>query len=559
MKLVSKYLFFASISLSPLTLGSCDDGENPTPQEENPKINNIILIIGDGMGPQQLGLLELFARESSAWPYPGKTSTFQTLVNDDHSEIGMSLPHPPRFMVVDSASSATMLATGELSASEMIGLNEQGESVKTVLEHAKEMGKATGLVSNTRLTHATPAAFAAHVPHRDQENEIAAQMLENQVDVMLSGGLRHFIPDNLDDATKKALEEKTGFSVSARRDDGQNLLQKAEEMGYQVVHQRNALAEFTGEGKLLGLFANSGMLNGIEETQQENKQDRSIPTLKEMTQKALEVLSRNEQGFFLMVEPGQIDWAAHNNDAGTMLHEMIHFDDTLGVVYEWAKDRDDTLVIIIADHETGGFGFSYSRSDLPNEGNPVSEYFKDKGYDNSFNFGEYDLLERLYSQSMSFEDIILAFDAECDGGLDALNPNEDDVETKLEKAGACLIPIVEDGTGYQITLDEAKAILTREENEYRYKNHEDLEVEFYPKILDFSEFYTYGNEGHYDLLGRVLGPKQNIIWGTGTHTSTPISVIAHGPSHAIRPFGRLLHHSDVGKLMIQVFKNEMPQ
>lgn len=128
--------------------------------------------------------------------------------------------------------------------------------------------------------------------------------------------------------------------------------------------------------KLLGLFANSGMYDGITYSQTKNDPDRKEPTLKEMTDKALEILSKDKDGFFLMVEGGQIDWAGHSNDAGSMLHEMIKFDETVNAVYQWAKDRDDTLIIVTADHETGSFGFSYSGYNLPKRKNVQEKRLK---------------------------------------------------------------------------------------------------------------------------------------------------------------------------------------
>lgn len=132
-------------------------------------------MIGDGMGPQQVGLLESYAKLAPNSIYKGKPTALYQLAQD--GVIGSSLTHPDDAIVVDSACSATMLATGISTGSEVIGIDPDGNSIETVLEKAKRMGKATGLVSDTRMTHATPAAFAAHQPHRSLENEIASDML----------------------------------------------------------------------------------------------------------------------------------------------------------------------------------------------------------------------------------------------------------------------------------------------------------------------------------------------------------------------------------------------
>ncbi len=143
-------------------------------------------MIGDGMGPQQVGLLETYAKHAPNSVYKGESTALYKLAQE--GVIGSSLTNPEDAIVVDSACSATMLATGIPTASEVIGIDSQGNHVETILEKAKSKGKATGLVSDTRMTHATPAAFAAHQPHRSLENSIAADMLETGVDVMMSGG-----------------------------------------------------------------------------------------------------------------------------------------------------------------------------------------------------------------------------------------------------------------------------------------------------------------------------------------------------------------------------------
>jgi len=204
------------------------------------------------------------------------------------------------------------------------------------IEKAKKAGKATGLVSDTRLTHATPASFAAHQPHRSLENQIASDMLATGADVMLSGGLRHWIPKSTNDKgeTYKQLEQLTQGDVylKSKRKDDRNLLTEAEKDGYQLAFNRNMLDDAKGE-KLLGLFAYSGMDDGIAYSNKKKIGEQTQPSLKEMTQKALNILSKDEDGFFLMVEGGQIDWAGHSNDAGTMLHELLKFDEAIQTVY----------------------------------------------------------------------------------------------------------------------------------------------------------------------------------------------------------------------------------
>ena len=177
---------------SALELAQEIDEENSFQAKEN-EVKNIILLIGDGMGPQQIGLLQEYAMRAPQSIYQGKPTAFEKFA--EVSTIGVSMHGPGESLVVDSACSATQLATGVVSNSEMIGLDIDGNRVETILEKAKRLGKKTGLVSDTRITHATPAAFASHQLHRSMENKIAEEMIETAtVDLLLSGGLRHFLP-----------------------------------------------------------------------------------------------------------------------------------------------------------------------------------------------------------------------------------------------------------------------------------------------------------------------------------------------------------------------------
>ena len=321
---------------------------------------NVILMIGDGMGVQQVGLLETYATRAKSSPYNGELTGLAKIAK--HGKIALSRTHPVDTLVVDSACSATQLAIGEPTLSEVIGIDADGNPAETVLELAKRQGMATGLVSDTRATHATPASFAAHVAHRSMENDIAVQMIENDVDVILSGGARHFLPRKVNDKGRAydtwVRRTEGAFSVKSKRTDDINPLKMAYRAGYESAFTWEQMDKVK-EGKLIGLFASSGMMNGIDwEASKDSVSSRTEPTLREMTIKALNLLSQDEDGFFLMVEGGQIDWAGHENDAGSMLHEMLKFDETVNYVYEWAAQRGDTLVVVTADHETGSFGFS---------------------------------------------------------------------------------------------------------------------------------------------------------------------------------------------------------
>jgi len=528
------------VSLSVLTAIGCSPVQTEDMTGQSPsQVKNVIMMIGDGMGPQQMGLLESYAQYAPSSVYKGQPTGLTKMINN--GTLGLSLHNPAQTLVVDSACSASQLATGAPSLSEAVGLDINGNPIETVLELAKAKGKATGLISDTRLTHATPAAFAAHRYHRSLENQIAEDMLANQVDVMLSGGIRYWIPKEANEKgdVYNALVKQTGGTVKikSKRKDNKNLLDEAEKMGYSLAFNREGLSKVEN-GKLLGLFAYSGMQDGIEYTQTKNDPKRTMPSLKEMTEKALDILSQDEDGFFLMIEGGRIDWAGHDNDAGTMLHEMLKFDETVNYVYEWASKRNDTLVLVTADHETGGFGFSYSRSNLP-EGIKVSgTAFEGHDYKPNFNFGSFEILDKMHSQKKSFANIM----ADYDSG---------------DKTPESLVSLVNDNSEFDITLVQAKNILAREHNDYHVKGHKYLNEETFPAVKDFKAFYVYGDEIRNDLIGRALSEQQNVVWGTGTHTNTPVAVIAYGPEKVAKQFSSMTHHVEVGKLAKKAVAGEL--
>lgn len=500
----------------------------PSAQQTVKPVKNIILMIGDGMGPQQLGLLQSFAKHAKSSPYANQKSAIEQFA--ESGRVSLSMTNPVDHLVVDSACSATQLALGQASNSEMIGLDAQGHPQQTILELAKSKGLRTGLVSDTRLTHATPASFAAHQAHRSMENQIAQDMLaQNDVDVMLSGGLRHFLPKSAQSLPPALLE--AGLPLKSKRKDNQNLLHQAAQQGYQLAFNQNQLANIQ-QGRTLGLFASSGMQDGIASHNTPNQE----PTLAEMTQKALSLLSQNDQGFFLMIEGGQIDWAAHNNDAGTMLHELLKFDQAINTVYQWAKDRDDTLVVITADHETGGFGFSYSANQIPQPSDLPGSAFDDKPFAPNFNFGEFALLDQLYQQSASFESIW----SQAKGEARFPSPER-------------FTDTVNQHSQFTINQHQSKQILQRQSNPYYKADHKYLSDKDYAVVPYTQAFFVYGQATHLNLLGHTLGTAQNIVWSTGTHTNTPVPVVVWGPKQQTQAFDKVLHHAELGELMQRIW------
>ncbi|RPI73126.1 MAG: alkaline phosphatase [Desulfobacteraceae bacterium] len=534
-----KFFLFCIIPVSLIT--GCVVSKNihiPANPLQNEKAKNIILIIGDGMGPQELGFLLTYARQAPNAVIKDRFTAFDRLMKNGGS-LGISMTYPGTGLIVDSASSATQLATGQFSGSEMIGLDKNGNAVENIIEKAKNIGKATGLVSDTRITHATPAGFAAHQNNRDNENEIAEDLLNLRPDVMLSGGFRHFVPIEANDQSSSAYREihrLTGgaFNFKSSRKDSRNLLHEAQEKGYSLAFRKSQLDQISS-AKLLGLFSESAMPYEIDYDTTLNNPDRTVPTLKEMTSKALDILSRNEKGFFLMVESGLIDWQLHNNDAGGTLHEMLVLNDLVEYVLEWTKNRKDTIVIVTGDHETGGIGLSYSAVDLPSGINLPGAAFKGLEFKPLFNYGRPEVLDKIYNQKISYE-ILFA--------------SHFDKLPKERQTPANLMELFNSNSEFPITEAGASRILARESNPFYVEGHKYLDKKEVPVIDDFKSFYVYQSSNRMNALAREVAEKQMTVWSTGTHTATPVLVFAGGPESS--QFQGIMHHTQLAQKMIKI-------
>lgn len=300
---------------------------------------NIILLIGDGMGFAHIDA-------SRIWKHgpDGK------LALDDLPSWGVVTTYSTDDAVTDSAAAATAIATGRKTNNEFVSLSPDGGSAfETILEQAETLGKATGIVVTSTVTHATPAAFYAHVADCNQQNLIAVQALESGIDLMFGGGVRHFIP------TEVSLAMSAGECLG-RRTDGRDLISEAESNGYSVTTDGDFLANVSLP--VLGLFACNGMNFDLERQPDE-------PSLSEMTRRAIDLLSESGEGFFLMVEGSRIDQASHSNDPSQTIGETLAFDEAVRVVLEFAMSDGETLVIATADHETGGLQAEIASSSAP--------------------------------------------------------------------------------------------------------------------------------------------------------------------------------------------------
>lgn len=271
------------------------------------KVKNVILMIGDGMGVNQM--------------YAAMTKNGGTLNIARCPFIGLSKTYSANNFTTDSGAGGTAIACGVKTNNYMIGMSPDSVAKESIMFLAHKAGLSTGLVVTCNVTNATPASFVAHQINREMLQEIAVDYLTSGIDVFIGGGRNEF----------------------EKRKDNKNLSAELIKMGYQLAYTMEDVAKVK-TGKLAGLVANNNLPKANE---------RGDMLLKG-TSKALELLNQNQQGFFLMIEGSQIDWAAHYNKLDRVIDEVIDFDKTVGLVLDFAAKDGNTLVIITADHETGG-------------------------------------------------------------------------------------------------------------------------------------------------------------------------------------------------------------
>ena len=300
---------------------------------------NLILVIVDGMGPASITGARLYKGGSDAtlnleaFPHTGYVKTYS---NNEY--------------VTDSAAAATTLATGVKANNSNVGvssavLHKDGSLVhlKTLFDYARKNGKTRGLITNTRLTHATPAAFYAHVHDRSDEHGIASFLIPEKLDIVFGGGRRYFHPTSVKDSSGKP----------GRRKDGKNYIEHFKSQGTYVAN-RAEFSALSSESQLpiVGLFSPSHM-------SYESKRDTSPegePSLHEMVQKTLELLKKNSpNGYILVIEAGRVDHAAHKNATKTYFEELLSFD---SIIPTLLAEKKDTLILVTADHETGGLSLN---------------------------------------------------------------------------------------------------------------------------------------------------------------------------------------------------------
>lgn len=422
---------------------------------ESARVKNVIIFIGDGMGISTMSL--------ARWYKDGQPLSWDKYV------CGLVKTYSADDLITDSAAAATAMATGHKTRNRFLSVlpdEKDRAPVATVLEGARLSGKSTGLVVTCNLQHATPAAFAAHYPRRSDYETICEQMVYNQVDVLLGGGLKYF----------------TG------RKDGEDLLAALKQKGYAIITSPEELKS-ASSSKLAGLFSEVDLAYDLD------RDPTKEPSLAEMTGAAINLLSRNKNGFFLMVEGSKIDWANHDHDPVASVTDMIAFDRAVGMALDYALREKNTAIIVVADHSTGGLTIN-------SNGGPSSS--------NRKNFSEF--VNPLKAATSTGE------------GLEKF--------LKVEMSPAEIKTIISERYGLNnLTEEELKAIM-----DYLARAATD------PKQSGKLK----------SIVGPMISKRAMIDWTTSGHTGEEVALAVYDPK-GLRPSG-VIDNSEIGHYMAELMQ-----
>lgn len=344
---ISRLEFLKTGALSTVAIGSGLAGARTAQRPRKSSYGdakNVIFLVSDGMSSGTLTLADLVKQEQ----YGDKTNWMKLYESDRDYHRGLMDMASLDSNVTDSAAAASSWGCGHRLNNGAVNMGPDNEVYKSICEIFRDAGKATGLVTTTRITHATPAGFSANMPRRQMEDQIAEQYSERGFDLLMGGGHRHFSPEHRDDET--------------------DLYSVFRENGYTVARNKDEMNRASRNSKMLGIFSDSHLPYSVDHKSDKNLQE-SVPTLAEMTSTALDRLSRNDNGFILQIEGGRVDHAAHGNCPSGLVYDQIAFDDAIKEVMDFTDGRDDTLVIITTDHGNAnpglsGLGSGYRNSPL---------------------------------------------------------------------------------------------------------------------------------------------------------------------------------------------------
>lgn len=322
-------LFVASFLALPLFLNMTS---KKVETKEN-TVKNVIVLMMDGCGSTHTTLTRWYKSAPLAM---------------DSMVVGMVKSFSAESIINDSAPAATAFACGVKTSDKFIGVmpdkvttpgvdipkdEDKCRPVASVLEGARLAGKATGMIATSNIQHASPAGYSSHWADRKNYNEISQQQVYQNIDVVFGAGKQYLLPKTL----------------SGARTDGENLVLSLENMGFGIVENKQQMVDFAGN-KVWGFFGGSDMAYEFDRRRLSTDQ----PSLAQMTSKAINILSKDEDGFFLFVEGSKIDWASHANDPVGVISDVLAFDDAVNVALQYAKKDNNTLILVFTDHGNGG-------------------------------------------------------------------------------------------------------------------------------------------------------------------------------------------------------------
>lgn len=459
---IKKTTAFLWVTILFIGLSSCQDG-GVNRDILSPKY--VFLFIGDGMGLAQIHAVEIMLGALKEQGIQVEKLNFSNFPGT-----GFMTTFSSNFYITDSAAAATAIASGHKTINGRINRDESNKKeFKTIAEMAKEKGMKVGIISNVPLNHATPACFYAGVNHRQKYYEIAQQMVESGFDFFGGGGIKY-------PSGRKGLQE--------------NILETARKKGYKVIQSESEFLSLGSQNRDERIIAVNETLTSEDALPYVIDRGVQEISLVQYVDKSIQLLD-SDQGFFMVVEGGKIDWAAHDHDAATMIKEVMEFDEAVFRAYEFYCERpDETLIIVTADHETGGMtlGSEFSGSRLS--------------------------LGLLNNQTLSLEKFY----------RDWLEPYKRDT-VREEQSTEDLMRAIQEKFGLQI--------LTEKEKEELYRSFkEPNDALFGLRVLE------------------ILSRKAGIAWTTGGHTASPVPVFSIGKNY--QKFVGYYDNTDLFKKLVEV-------
>jgi alkaline phosphatase len=445
----------------------------------------VFMFIGDGMGLQQVSAAEIYlgaTKNNARNNKPGiEKLTFSRFENQ-----GMITTYSANSFITDSAPAATSLATGYKTDNGVIGVDpSKTKKFATIAELAKERGMKVGVISSVSINHATPAAFYAHVPSRNDYYGIGLQLLDSEVDYFGGGGFNQ--------PTGKDKDKKSLYDIAVER-------------GIQVLRSRDAILAAKKDGGRV--FVVNPVLDADNAMPYEIDRTAGELSLAEFTRKGIELLE-NEKGFFMQVEGGKIDWTCHANDAATSIIDTFAFDDAVKEAAEFAKKHpDETLIVIVGDHETGGMSIGFAGTEY--------ETFFEKIAGQKESFLEFDKKIAAYRAGKG-EKSFDAFFPEITKSFGLFRLTEAETKELAEKAkedDAAALRLAMNLSPME--LDAIQGAFDRSMKEGKVRGNEQM-------------FLLYGGYEPLSVqITHVLNQKAGIGWTTYAHTGIPVPVFAHG-------------------------------